>query len=138
MRLAAPLLTVALAALLAGCGSSSDEGSTAAGTTQAPPRASGPGAPVGARAASCATGAAGAEALRATGVSCGQARQVLSGWQRERSCSLPSGASRGSCLTRTYRCLGARTDRGITVSCSRQGQSIAFVVKRQNRRSTGR
>jgi hypothetical protein len=52
------------------------------------------------------------------------------GWQRQRSCAKPSAASRTSCLTRSYRCLSARTDRGIAVSCSRPGQSIAFVARR--------
>jgi hypothetical protein len=133
MRLAAPLVVALTTALLAGCGSSSIEtGGSRTGTVTAEVQI-GPGdagAPVGASATSCETGARGAEALRATGISCGQARQVLSGWQRERSCSLPSGASRGSCLTRSYRCLGARTDRGVAVSCSRQGQSIAFLARR--------
>jgi hypothetical protein len=139
MRLAAPLTVFALVtSLLAGCGSSSVEtgGSRARTVTGEAPVGPGQdgagkaGAPVGARARSCETGAPGAEALRATGISCGQARQVLSGWQRERSCSTPSPASRRSCLTRSYRCLATRTDRGIAVSCARQGQSIAFIAKR--------
>ena len=50
-------------------------------------------------------------------------------WQRERSCSPPAGASRDSCLTRSYRCQAARTDRGLAVSCAREGQSIAFIQR---------
>lgn len=119
-RLAAPLLVFVLAAVLvAGCGGSSPETTN---TTSAP---------VGAAAQSCETQAAGAEGLRATGVSCQRARQVMYGWRRQGSCFSPPGASRVSCTTRSYRCLGARTDRGTAVSCSRPGRSIAFVVKRR-------
>jgi hypothetical protein len=120
VRLAAPLAVFALAALLAGCGGSSSPDATRTST-----------APAGAAAKSCDTDAVDARSLRATGISCGQARQVMSGWQRERSCARPSAASRTSCLTRSYRCLGARTDRGIAVSCSRPGQSIAFLARRR-------
>lgn len=129
LRLATPLAVVLLAAvLLAGCGDSSTEtGSSRTGTVtrSAPERA-----PVGASAKSCDSYASDTEALRATNIPCDQARQVMYGWQRERPCSLPGGASRGSCLTRSYRCQAARTDRGLTVSCSRAGESIAFVVRR--------
>ncbi|HKA66626.1 MAG TPA: hypothetical protein VKG03_01840 [Solirubrobacterales bacterium] len=137
MRLAAPLAIVALAAaLLAGCGgSSSNGGSTSGGgSTRTESKASAPAnnstAPVGAAAKSCDTHAVDARALRATGIPCGQARQVMYGWQRDSACSKPAGASRVSCTTRSYRCLGARTDRGIAVSCSRAGESIAFIAKR--------
>jgi hypothetical protein len=132
-RLAALLVVVALAAVLAaGCGgSSSGVGSTSGASTHAAPRTSTSGAPVGA-AKSCETQAVDAEALRATGVSCNQARQVMYGWQQRGSCSSPPGASRVSCTTRSYRCSGARTDRGTAVSCARPGRSIAFVVKRRN------
>jgi hypothetical protein len=120
LRLAAPLAIVALAAVLAsGCGGSpSGRGSTS-------------GAPVGAAAKSCDTHAVDVESLRATGISCSQARQVMHGWQRERTCSPRSGASRTSCLTRSYRCLGTRTDRGAAVGCARQGESIAFIARRR-------
>jgi hypothetical protein len=120
LRLAAPLAIVALAAVLVGgCGgSSSDRGSTS------------PSAPLGATAKSCDTHAVDAEGLRASGISCSQARQVMYGWQRESSCSSPAGASRTSCLTRSYRCLGTHTARGLAVSCSRAGQSIAFIARR--------
>ncbi len=130
MRLAAPLAAVALAsALLGGCGGSSDEGSTQ--TERAPSRARTSTAPTGAAAKSCDAHSTEAKALRATAIPCDQARQVMYGWQRERSCSAPAGASRSSCLTRSYHCLSARTDRGIAVSCSRSGQSIAFVARRR-------
>jgi hypothetical protein len=138
MRLAVPLVLLALAALPAGCGSSSEEtggARTGTVTSEAPAGSggdggSGPSAPIGASARSCPIHTPGAEALRATGISCNQARQVVSGWQRRGSCSSPAGASRTSCLTRSYRCLGARTDRGLAVSCSRAGESIGFIVRR--------
>ncbi len=113
----APLL-VAVLALWGGCGDSSSE------------KAPAPTAPVGAAAKTCDARSPGIDALRATGVSCSQARRIVRGWRRERSCSLPSAASRTSCLSRSYRCLGARTDRGLAVSCARAGQSIAFTVRR--------
>jgi hypothetical protein len=87
-------------------------------------------APVGASAKSCDSYAADAEALRATNIPCDQAQQVVYGWQREPACAVPSAASRSSCLTRSYRCQAARTDRGLAVSCSRAGESIAFTAKR--------
>ena len=136
IRLAAPLAIVALAALLlAGCGgSSSDEGSTPGGPAQderqAPSGVDGGGGPVGAAARSCDTNAVDVEALRATGVSCGQARQVMFGWQQASACDGRPGASRSSCTSRSYRCLATRTDRGVAVSCSRPGRSIAFIAKR--------
>jgi hypothetical protein len=134
MRLAAALAIVALStALPAGCGGSSpsDEGSTSGGSTRgetAPPPNGG--APAGAIAKSCEAHSEDAGALRATGIPCDQARQVMYGWQRERSCPPAGGASRSSCLTRSYRCQSARTDRGLAVSCSRSGESVAFIAKR--------
>jgi hypothetical protein len=114
LRLAAPLAVVILAAvLLAGCGDSSDH------------------APIGASAKACDAYSTDAESLRATGIPCDQARQVMYGWQRENSCAVPASASRNSCLTRSYRCQATRTDRGVAVSCSRQGQSIAFTARQR-------
>jgi hypothetical protein len=137
MRLAIPLAIAVLAAvLLAGCGgSSSSEGSSSSsGPAQTEPgtspKGSAPGAPIGASARNCDTGAVDVEALRTVGVSCGRARQVMHGWQRNGSCAAPTGSSRTSCTARSYRCLSARTDRGLVVGCSRPGESIAFVVKR--------
>jgi hypothetical protein len=126
MRLAIPLAIVALAAaLLSGCGSSPDD----SGSTSSPPAKTST-APIGASARSCDTYAVDAEGLRAAGLSCKQARQVMYGWQRQPACAKPTGASRTSCLTRSYRCLGARTDRGLAVSCARAGESVAFLVKK--------
>jgi hypothetical protein len=132
-RLATLLVLVFAVSVLAGCGgSSSDEtAETRTGTATGEVTVPGPAeAPAGATAKSCETFATDAEALRATGIPCDQARQVMYGWQREGSCALPSGASRGGCLTRSYRCQAVRTDRGTAVSCSRAGESVAFVAKR--------
>ncbi len=137
LRLVAPLIVVVLAAVLAvGCGDSSvetDGTGTVTGVVPVPGHRGGNGsrAPIGASARSCDADATNAKSLRASGIACDQARQVVRGWQRERSCALPSGASRGSCQARSYRCQTARTDRGLAVSCSRQGQSIAFLAKPQ-------
>ncbi|HEV7770582.1 MAG TPA: hypothetical protein VGO66_07985 [Solirubrobacterales bacterium] len=131
MRLASALAIIALAAAMAGCDSSSDEGTqTNPGPAAQPPRASGAEAPVGAAAKSCDTHAVDAKALRVTAVSCGEGRRVMFAWQRAESCGLIDGASRGSCAVRSYRCLAARTDRGISVSCARPGHSVAFIAKR--------
>ena len=127
-RLAAIAIVVS-AALLAGCGSSADEGSPPSAGTRAPSSPSS-GAPVGGAARSCAALAADAEALRATGVPCDRARQVLHGWQREPACALPASGSRGGCLIRSYRCQAVRADRGIAVSCARAGESVAFLAQR--------
>jgi hypothetical protein len=131
MRLAVPLTIVALAAaLLSGCGgsSSSDEGSqdgVARSTTGVSK------APLNAAAKSCRVNVVGVERLLATGIPCEQARRVMLGWQRSHACLAPSGASRSSCTARSFRCLGASTDRGIAVSCARAGESIAFIAKRR-------
>ncbi|MFN8162583.1 MAG: hypothetical protein U0R26_01905 [Solirubrobacterales bacterium] len=129
MRLAIPIAIVALAAaLLAGCGGSS--GGSSGSESTAPPKASGSRAPVGASARHCDTGAVDAKALRATGLSCGEARRLMFGWQRSSSCALPPATSRASCTRRSYLCLSTRTARGVAVSCSRPGRSIAFLARR--------
>jgi uncharacterized protein YceK len=128
-RLAAIAFLFVIAALLSGCGSSSDSGSTGGegGSTQTAPST---GAPAGAAAESCETFAADAEALRATNVPCERARRVMYGWQRQPSCALPAGGSRGGCRSRSYRCQAVRSDRGIAVSCARAGESVAFIARR--------
>jgi hypothetical protein len=121
MRLATPFaLLLFAAACLAGCGDSSSDGDKPGRT---------PKSPAGASARVCGTPADGVLNLRATGVSCSAARQVVESWQGDRRCSQAGAASRSSCMTGSYRCLGASTDRGTAVSCSRAGESIAFVVE---------
>jgi len=126
MRLAIALAAVIAATLVAGCGSSSEQESTRIETA---PREDSSGGPIGAAAKSCETDAVDAVDLRATGISCARARQVMYGWQQKSSCSTPAGASRVACSSRSYRCTGTRTDRGTAVSCSRPGRSVAFVVR---------
>jgi hypothetical protein len=128
MRLAIPIAIILLAAaLLAGCGGSSSSSETTGSTV--PPGGAAT-APAGASARSCETEAVDAEALRATGVSCGDARDVLFAWQRAPACAAEPGASHSACTVDSYRCIGARTDRGLAVSCARAGRSIAFVAER--------
>jgi hypothetical protein len=126
MRLAAPIAIAVLAALLGGCGGSSDGGSSS--STEAQPTEST--APAGASARSCPIEPNGAEGLRATGVSCGKAQRVVVAWQQTGSCEPTTGASRSGCNAAGYRCLSTVTDRGLAVSCSEPGRSIAFVAKR--------
>jgi len=122
------LAVAAIAAVAAGCGSSSDgtEGkqSTAPSSSTAPGAAE---APVGVRAKTCMAGE-GAE-LRVTGVSCAFGRTVLAGWHKDSDCFEPRGASRTSCKLGEFTCLGAATDRGIVATCATAGRSIAFVAK---------
>ena len=130
MRFAAPLAIVALAAaLLAGCGSSSD-GSDGAGSTAAP-KGSGSSAPAGASARACAVDASGASGLRVTAVSCGKGQKTVLAWQRNGSCKPAAGGSQAGCSVSGYRCVATATDRGLAVSCARPGHSIAFTAKRE-------
>jgi hypothetical protein len=56
---------------------------------------------------------------------------VVVAWQQSASSCAPSaGASRSGCNAAGYRCLSTVTDRGLAVSCSGPGRSIAFVAKR--------
>ncbi len=139
-RLATPLAIALLTALVAGCGSTSIEidesrtgtveGKVEIGEVQyeAEPVPDA-GAPAGAAATSCETQAVDAESLRATGVPCEQARQLMFGWQRASACG-PGGA-RGACSVRSYRCVATRAERGVAVSCARPGQSVAFLATRR-------
>jgi hypothetical protein len=130
MRLAtAPAIAVLAATLLAGCGGSSSTSSSSTSAEPAP-QTSEPSAPAGASAQSCETQAAGARALRATGVSCGEASRLLLAWQHDPTCAVPPAATRSSCATRSYLCLATVTAQGISVSCSKPGHSIAFIAGR--------
>jgi hypothetical protein len=130
MRILAPTLAViAIALVVAGCGSSSDN------TTDSNPPASsstapaGEEAPAGARANVCRSSAASGGELRVTGVSCEMARPIAAGWFKDSACAGSPGASRTSCRLGAFTCLGAATDRGIAVTCAAPGRSIAFVAK---------
>lgn len=129
MRLAIPIAIVVLAAALAGgCGSSDDGGSEP--STATAPKSSGQKAPAGASAKECVGRVGAASALRATGVSCTQAKALAAAWARNQGCAPAGGSSRASCkLEGDYDCLAAMTGRGLAVSCARPGRSVAFTIK---------
>jgi hypothetical protein len=58
------------------------------------------------------------------------AREARAAFLAEPSCRRPKGASRWGCSIESYRCQGVVTDRGWSVSCSRPGRSVAFVLRR--------
>ena len=120
------VLAMAVAALAAGGCGSSDEGSE--GTTPTGGGATTSKAPAGASAQNCRATVAGVADLSVTGVSCEAGRGVVTAWAAKSACG--NGGSRTSCSIDAYRCLGARTDRGLAVSCARPGHSISFVAKR--------
>ncbi|MDX6624719.1 MAG: hypothetical protein QOE75_2651 [Solirubrobacterales bacterium] len=130
MRIAFPLATVVLtAALLAGCGDSGDGNSER--SIQATPQVKGATAPAGASAQECKGGAGAGVMLRATGIPCSVALDLVKAWEQDESCPPAAGASRSSCeIVGGYRCLSVVTDRGVSVSCARPGHSIAFTAKR--------
>ena len=146
-RLAAPILAlVLLAALATGCGSSgsSSGGSPAGGGTTSgdggrahsgtpakkPQSAQEGGAPVGSQVERCDSQAVDAEALRATGVPCGPARQAMFRWQRARRCALSRKASRGACsIAGGYRCQATTTDKGVEVNCAAPGRAVTFRAR---------
>lgn len=129
MRLAVPILIIALAAaVLAGCGGSESD-STEAGSSAAPQGGAAT-APAGASAKSCGISISGVEAVRATGISCKEAKAVLRSWNRNDGCVGSQGISRIACTVRSYRCIATRTERGLSVSCAAPGRSIAFISER--------
>ncbi len=121
------LLSLA-APLAAGCGGGS--GTSGPETTVEPDRAGAPeGTPPGAVAQECETEAVDAADLTASAIGCGEAREVMFGWQRNDACSA-AGSSHSSCTIRGYRCFATRTQRGLSVGCSRPGRSLAFRIPR--------
>jgi hypothetical protein len=126
------LLPLALAALFAlgafaaGCGFSNDESST---STASEATATVPDAPPGAAAQSCGnTTVAGTSQLRVTGVGCPVGRGLVASWSNNDACTADD--SRPACTIRGYRCIAARTDAGLAVSCAHSGSSISFIAKR--------
>jgi hypothetical protein len=69
------------------------------------------------------------EGLQAIVVSCGKAQKVAIAWSRDVGRAGEPGASRSSCAVRGYRCLDARTERGLVVSCAQPGRTVAFTVR---------
>jgi hypothetical protein len=130
MRLAVPISIIALAAaMLVGCGGSSESDSTETGSGAAPQGGAAT-APAGASAAKCNVSVSGVEAVRATGISCKEAKAVLLSWNRDDGCVGSQGISRVACTVRSYRCIATRTERGVSVSCAAPGRSIAFISER--------
>lgn len=127
-----PLLALgALLLLAAGCGSSNDSTSSTS-TGERTATATSPEAPPGATARSCRGTVAGTAKARVTGIGCDVGRGIVAAWAGKPSCAGSPGASRFSCgVYHGYRCLGAATGRGLTVSCSRPGSSVSFVARRR-------
>jgi len=50
-------------------------------------------------------------------------------WEHSSDCQRPAGASRWGCSVGAYRCQAVVVDRGWSVSCSRPGESVAFLVR---------
>jgi hypothetical protein len=66
-----------------------------------------------------------------TGPAAGKApaRETRDAFLAEPSCRRPPGASRWGCSIPSYRCQAVVTDRGWSVSCSRPGRAVAFVLR---------
>jgi hypothetical protein len=60
----------------------------------------------------------------------GVAQEVKADWEQSRSCKRPRGASRWGCSVGSYRCQAVVAGRGWSVSCSKPGRSIAFIIRR--------
>jgi hypothetical protein len=102
MRLPTTLAVIALAAaLMFGCGGSSDSTTTTPDRAGQPPASTKP------------TGSA----------------KVRASWEASPACKHPQGASRWGCSVGSYRCQAVVSDRGWSVDCARPGRSIAFTVK---------
>ncbi len=130
-RLAATIaLAVLAAALLAACGGSST--SETAGTTGSSPNASGASVrPRRLRAQLRDRRRSTPPQLRATAVSCGEARAVMFAWQQSATAAPPRRAPRAPpapCAATAASAPSRR--RGLAVSCARQGHAIAFIAKR--------
>lgn len=54
---------------------------------------------------------------------------VQAKWEHDADCGRPAEASRWGCSIGSYRCQAVVVDRGWSVSCSRPGNSVAFVVR---------
>jgi type IV pilus biogenesis protein CpaD/CtpE len=60
----------------------------------------------------------------------GVTQTVRAEWEHSPDCKRPAGASRWGCSVGAYRCQAVVVDRGWSVSCSRPGKSVAFLVRR--------
>jgi hypothetical protein len=124
-------LAVVATAMLAGCGSSSDEtgesGEPPASTSGAP---GGQEAPIGSRAKVCTDSSVTDGEVRVTGVPCGLGRLLVAGWYKNSECSSPAGASRTSCKLGSFTCLALNAGRGLAVTCAGPSRSVVFIAKR--------
>lgn len=103
---------LALALFVVGCG-----GSSSSSTTK-------PKAPAGSKVVACDSGG-----LRATSVDCASARNVMNRWEAEQTCALSKDESRGACSVDGFRCQAVQVDKGVSVSCARPGEAIAFIPR---------
>jgi hypothetical protein len=130
------IAVVVAAMAVSACGSSSEE--TTGGGDSAPtapanpsqPPASSSSAPGGVEATACGS-VGSATRVRATGVACARARKLASAWSAAENCTIPKGASRGSCRVSGTVCLSTVSGRGIAVSCAKPDQSVAFIARRR-------
>ncbi|HJZ37021.1 MAG TPA: hypothetical protein VJ204_12200 [Solirubrobacterales bacterium] len=106
------VVVLAVVLFVVGCG-----GGSSNSTTQ-------PKAPAGSKVVSCKTAG-----LRATSVDCASARKVMNGWQQNQACALGQGESRGACSVSGFRCQSVRTGKGVSVSCARPGEAVAFIPR---------
>jgi hypothetical protein len=106
------VVVVAVALLVVGCG-----GGSSNSTTQ-------PKAPAGSKVVTCKAGG-----LRATSVECASAHKVMDSWESSHACALDQGESRGACSVSGFRCQSVWTGKGVSVSCARPGESVAFIKK---------
>jgi hypothetical protein len=110
-----PVLAVAVLAValfVVGCGGGSSNSTTK------------PKAPAGSKVVSCETGG-----LRATAVDCASARKLMNDWEASHACALGQGESRGACSVSDFRCQSVRTGKGVSVSCARPGEAVAFIPR---------
>jgi len=57
-------------------------------------------------------------------------QKVRAAWEQNPDCRPPKGASRWACSVGSYRCQGVVAGRGLSISCSKPGESVAFLIRR--------
>jgi hypothetical protein len=116
----------ALAAALAGCGSSGGATATggSSGAGQQSPGTTEP-APGGATATKCSS------SLRVTGTSCATGEAVVEAWEGTASCHPREGRSMAGCTLGGYRCLAVAKSERRAAFCASRGRSIVFIPKSQ-------
>jgi hypothetical protein len=115
------LAAVLCAAALAGCGGGGDStggGTEGTGVTQS-------GEPAGATSEAC-----GPNELKATGISCDEAKAISTAWHAAPGCAVIAGGSHGTCKIKGYLCIAAAVGKGTVVSCALPGRDAFFFVPR--------